>query len=116
MRSVGQMSGTPRGQTPVFVIENADPAALGGDIDTPGARVVGQHIGSFADTVAVNHGSIGQIDGDHRGVGFAAHKHHLIRAVQCLAMRVIATGRGNAFCHSETDRIDDGEGGVPGAV
>src|SRR6478735_11397905 len=91
------------------MIENADPAAFGGDIDTVSARIVGQHVGRFADSVVVDHVSVGQVDCDHCGVGFAADEHHLVGDVESLTVRVVAAGCGNAFCHSETDRVDDGQ-------
>ena len=45
MCTIGQMRRTPQRQMPVVMIEDADPAAFGGDIDTVSARVVGQHVG-----------------------------------------------------------------------
>src|SRR3954447_11918938 len=103
------MRRTPRGQMPVGMIENADPAAFGGDIDAASARVVGQHIGRFADPVMVNHGSVGQVDCDDCGVGFAADEHHLVAVIERLTVRVVAAWCRNACRHSQTDRVDDGQ-------
>src|SRR6478609_145102 len=103
------MCRTPQRQTPMFLIENADPAAFGGDIDTVGAGVVGQHVGRFADSVVVNHRSVGKVNCDHGGVGFTADEHHLVGDVESLTVRVLAAGCGNPFRHSETDRVDHGQ-------
>src|SRR5689334_8827512 len=94
---------------PVLVVEDADLAAFGGNVDPAGVRVIDQHVGRFSDTVVVDHGSVDQIDSDHCGVVFAADKHHLVGDVECLAVRMIATGRRNALSHSGTDRVNDGE-------
>src|SRR4029077_10842092 len=69
----------------------------------------GSPVGRFTDFMVVNHGPVDQIDGDHCGVGFAADEHHLVGGVERQTVRVIATGCGNAFCHRETDRVNDGE-------
>jgi hypothetical protein len=102
VRTIGQMRRTPQRQMPRCVIENADPAAFGCDIDTVSARVVGQRVGGFADLVVVNHVSVGQVNCDDCGVGFTADEHHLVRNVESLTVRVVAAGCGNSFCHSET--------------
>ena len=109
MRTIGQMRRTPQRQMPMCVIENADPAAFGGDIDTVSARVVGQHVGRFADSVVIDHVSVGQINCDHGGVGFTADEHHVVGDVESLTVRVVAAGCGNPFFHSETDRVYDGQ-------
>ena len=55
MRTIGQKGRTPQRQVALIVIEDADPAAFGSDIDTVSARIVGQYVGRFADSVVVNH-------------------------------------------------------------
>src|SRR4029077_13112255 len=94
---------------PMVVVENADPAAFGGDVHAVTAGVVGQHVGSFADCLVVNHVPVGQVHCDHGGVGFTADEHHLVGGVESLTVRVLAAGRGNPLRHSETDRVDDGQ-------
>src|SRR6478672_1453005 len=94
---------------PMVVVENADPAAFGGDVHAVTAGVVGQHVGGFADCLVVNHVPVGQVHCDHGGVGFTADEHHLAGDVESLPVRVIAAGCGNPFCHSETDRVYDGQ-------
>ena len=103
MCTIGQMRRTPQRQMPVVMIEDADPAAFGGDIDTVSARIVGQYVWRFADSVVVNHVSVGQVDCDHCGVGLTADEHHLVGDVESLAVRVVAAGCGNAFRHSKTE-------------
>src|SRR4051812_18011765 len=91
------------------IIEDADPPAFGGDVDTLCAGIVGQHVGRFPNLLAVDHTPVGQVDSDHRGVGFAADEHHLIGVIESLTVWVVAVRCGNACCHSETHRINHGE-------
>src|ERR1700738_4829057 len=93
----------------MVVIENADPAAFGGDVHTVGARVEGQHVGRFADCLVVNHVSVRQVHCDHGGVGFTADEHHLVGGVESLTVGALAARCGNPLHHSETDRADDGQ-------
>src|SRR6478752_7603043 len=94
---------------PMVVVENAYPAAFGGDVHAVTAGIVGQHVGSFADCLVVNHVSVGQVHCDQGGVGFTADEHHLVGDVERLTVRVVAAGCGNALRHSETNRVDDGQ-------
>jgi hypothetical protein len=53
--------------------------------------------------------SVGQVNCDHGGVGFATDEHHLVDDIEGLAVRVLAAWCGNPFRHSETDGVDDGQ-------
>ena len=81
---------------------------LGGDIDAVGVGVVGQYVGDVSDLLVVDHGSVGQVDGDQCGVGFTANEHHLVGEIESLAVRAVAAGCGDSFCHSEFDGVHEG--------
>src|SRR3954454_18249942 len=91
------------------MIENADPPAFGGDVDPVQAGIVCQHVRRFPDLLAVDHTPVGHVDSDHCGVGLAADEHHLVAVIESLTVRVVAAACGNAFCHSETHRVNHGE-------
>src|SRR5262245_40521249 len=103
------MSRTLLCEVSAVLVKDIDPAAFGSDIHTSRARIIRQHIGRFTDTIVVNHSSVSQVDGDDRGVGFATDEHHLPGDVERLAVWMVAPGCRNAFCYSETDRIEDGK-------
>src|SRR6476619_5142762 len=96
-------------QAAVVMIEDADPAAFGSDVDAVSASVVGQHVGRFADYVMVNDVSVGQVNGYQLGVGLATDEHDLLGQVASLTVRVVAARCGNPFPHFETDGIDHSE-------
>src|SRR6478752_6477540 len=89
---------------PMVVVENADPAAFGGDVHAVTAGVVGQHVGSFADCLVVNHVPVGQVHCDHGGVGFTADEHHLVGGVESLTVKLTGsmTARSLRPCTAAT--------------